>query len=193
MKMVPIEMRRNFSDNSIVSLYFFSLKSKFVAIFVEHFVGASVVANFKARQHGMLYEDTRIGFPTAFSMATSVLLVLVLVCLPIILTIRPILGISNNVGATLWENRTGDRRKQARLSFVYMCSKHNLVLSFGVLRSGIGRATAKLLAAEGACVAATGRNAANLDTLVSEITASGGVAGAFPADVTDDAAVSAGF
>ena len=58
-----------------------------------------------------------------------------------------------------------------------------------VLSSGIGRATAVLFAAQGAKVAATGRNSAALDVLVAEITASGGTAMAVPADVTDDTAV----
>jgi len=56
-------------------------------------------------------------------------------------------------------------------------------------RSGIGRATAKLFAAEGALVGATGRDVAALDALVAEVEALGGSCVAFPADVTDDAAV----
>ena len=55
--------------------------------------------------------------------------------------------------------------------------------------SGIGAATAKLLADNGARVAATGRNRASLDALIETINSSGGEAIAIVADVTDDAAV----
>jgi len=55
--------------------------------------------------------------------------------------------------------------------------------------SGIGSATARLMAAEGARVVATGRNKASLAALVEEIKKAGGVAVAFPADITDDEAV----
>lgn len=55
--------------------------------------------------------------------------------------------------------------------------------------SGIGLAIAKLFAAEGAKVAATGRNQAALDALVQEIVHAGGVAKGFPGDVTQDADV----
>jgi NAD(P)-dependent dehydrogenase (short-subunit alcohol dehydrogenase family) len=55
--------------------------------------------------------------------------------------------------------------------------------------SGIGLATARLFAKEGAIVAATGRNQMALDSLVSEINASGGQAKAFVGDVANDADV----
>lgn len=59
--------------------------------------------------------------------------------------------------------------------------------------SGIGAATAKLLAAQGAKVAALARRKDRLDDLVAEITAAGGIALALAVDVTsqkrvDDAA-----
>jgi|EP00945_MAST-04E_sp_MAST-4E-sp1_P008688 NAD(P)-dependent dehydrogenase (short-subunit alcohol dehydrogenase family) len=52
--------------------------------------------------------------------------------------------------------------------------------------SGIGLATARLFAKEGAIVAATGRNKNALDTLVNEIQQAGGKAKAFPGDVCND-------
>ena len=55
--------------------------------------------------------------------------------------------------------------------------------------SGIGRATARLFAREGAKVAATGRNEDALNSLVTEIENEGGHAIAIPADITDDASV----
>src|SRR5262245_5188348 len=51
--------------------------------------------------------------------------------------------------------------------------------------SGIGRQTARMLAAEGALVVAAGRRRAPLETLVTEITRSGGRADARAADVGD--------
>src|SRR5262249_41080470 len=51
--------------------------------------------------------------------------------------------------------------------------------------SGIGRATALLLAVEGACVVVAGRRRAPLDGLVAEITRAGGRADARTADVGD--------
>ncbi|WP_226633496.1 SDR family NAD(P)-dependent oxidoreductase [Novosphingobium profundi] len=59
---------------------------------------------------------------------------------------------------------------------------------------GIGRAIAKLFAAEGANVAILSRTAANIESVVDEITADGGVALGAPCDVSDrvqiDSAVS---
>ena len=55
--------------------------------------------------------------------------------------------------------------------------------------SGIGRATALLLAQRGAHVIALARSAGPLETLVTEITAAGGRAEAHPADLADPAAV----
>jgi 3-oxoacyl-[acyl-carrier protein] reductase len=55
--------------------------------------------------------------------------------------------------------------------------------------SGIGRATALLLAAEGAQVAALDLAAAPLDAVVAEATAAGGAMRAWPLDVADGAAV----
>jgi len=52
--------------------------------------------------------------------------------------------------------------------------------------SGIGRATAKLLAREGASVVVAARRADALDDLVSEIAADGGEAAAVPGDVKDE-------
>lgn len=52
--------------------------------------------------------------------------------------------------------------------------------------SGIGLATARLFAKEGAKIAATGRNQAALDALVQDIVKEGGVAKGFTGDVTND-------
>lgn len=57
--------------------------------------------------------------------------------------------------------------------------------------SGIGAATAKLLAARGARVAVLARRKDKLDALVSSIKAAGGTALALPVDVTDQASVDA--
>lgn len=57
--------------------------------------------------------------------------------------------------------------------------------------SGIGYATAKLLAGRGAKVAVLARRGDLLDKLVAEITAAGGTALALPADVTDQASIDA--
>ncbi|WP_233608340.1 SDR family NAD(P)-dependent oxidoreductase [Nocardia stercoris] len=54
---------------------------------------------------------------------------------------------------------------------------------------GIGAATARALAAEGARVGVVGRDATALKQVVTEIAASGGTAEAFVADLTDAAAV----
>lgn len=55
--------------------------------------------------------------------------------------------------------------------------------------SGIGRATAELLAARGAAVAVSGLDGPGVDETVKAITAAGGTALAVPADVTDGDAV----
>ncbi len=57
--------------------------------------------------------------------------------------------------------------------------------------SGIGYATAKLLAGRGAKVAVLARRGDMLDKLVEEITATGGTALALPVDVTDQASIDA--
>ena len=54
---------------------------------------------------------------------------------------------------------------------------------------GIGAATCRLLAANGARVAVNGRNEAAIEAVVRDIQARGGTAIAAPADCTDDAAV----
>jgi NAD(P)-dependent dehydrogenase (short-subunit alcohol dehydrogenase family) len=53
--------------------------------------------------------------------------------------------------------------------------------------SGIGRAAAKLFAGEGAQVVAGARRKSELDHLVAEVEASGGIAVALPGDVRDEA------
>lgn len=53
--------------------------------------------------------------------------------------------------------------------------------------SGIGRATARLFAREGAKVVAAARRKPELDALVAEIGAAGGTAAAVPGDVRDEA------
>ena len=53
--------------------------------------------------------------------------------------------------------------------------------------SGIGRATARLFAREGARVVVSGRRQAELNTLVGEIEADGGQAIAVAGDVRDEA------
>jgi 3-oxoacyl-[acyl-carrier protein] reductase len=58
---------------------------------------------------------------------------------------------------------------------------------------GIGRACALKFAASGAAVAVAARNEEKLRVLVSEITASGGKAAAFPMDVADEEQIKAGF
>ena len=55
--------------------------------------------------------------------------------------------------------------------------------------SGMGRATAHLLADEGAAVAVIDRSADGVDTVAGEISAAGGTAAAWVLDVTDAAAV----
>lgn len=57
--------------------------------------------------------------------------------------------------------------------------------------SGIGAATARLLAAEGALVAINGRDPDRCEAVAREIEAAGGTAMAVPADITDADAVSA--
>ncbi|GAB3252503.1 SDR family oxidoreductase [Chitinimonas naiadis] len=57
--------------------------------------------------------------------------------------------------------------------------------------SGIGHATAKLLAAQGAKVAVLARRKGALDQLVAEIESAGGAALALAADVTDQASIDA--
>ena len=54
---------------------------------------------------------------------------------------------------------------------------------------GIGRAVAVALAEEGASVAVTARTEAQVDETVRTIQTAGGIAGAFPADVSDPASV----
>lgn len=56
---------------------------------------------------------------------------------------------------------------------------------------GVGEATARKLAAAGATVLAVARSADRLHDLVASVTAGGGEAVAYPADLTDEAAVSA--
>jgi 3-oxoacyl-[acyl-carrier protein] reductase len=58
---------------------------------------------------------------------------------------------------------------------------------------GIGRAIAKALAAEGALVVLTARDAARLQEVVAEITGSGGTAAALALDVADRGSVEATF
>ncbi|KQY12199.1 SDR family oxidoreductase [Rhizobium sp. Root482] len=64
---------------------------------------------------------------------------------------------------------------------------HNKVAIVTGASSGIGRATARLFAAEGARVVLSGRRRAELDSLVAEIEAEGGTAVAVDGDVRDEA------
>ncbi len=57
--------------------------------------------------------------------------------------------------------------------------------------TGIGRATAKLFAEQGAKLVISARNAGALRSLIDEIEAQGGQAAAFPGDLRDDALASA--
>ena len=57
--------------------------------------------------------------------------------------------------------------------------------------SGVGRAVALAVAAEGAVPALVGRTAADLDATAARVAAAGGRSLAVPADVTDEAAVAA--
>ncbi|WP_108683523.1 SDR family NAD(P)-dependent oxidoreductase [Methyloceanibacter sp. wino2] len=66
--------------------------------------------------------------------------------------------------------------------------KDRIALITGASR-GIGRATAKLLAADGAHVLLLGRNQKRLETVDDEITASGGKATLIPLDLADGAAI----
>lgn len=59
--------------------------------------------------------------------------------------------------------------------------------------SGIARATALLMAREGAAIVAVGRGRAELDQVVAEIVAAGGRAVAAEADIADSAAMRAAF
>lgn len=68
--------------------------------------------------------------------------------------------------------------------------KHKLMLITGA-SSGIGAATAKLAAQEGARVILVARSADKLNRVASEIRSSGGQAYTYPADLTDPQAVSA--
>jgi NAD(P)-dependent dehydrogenase (short-subunit alcohol dehydrogenase family) len=58
---------------------------------------------------------------------------------------------------------------------------------------GIGRATAELLASVGARIAVLDRDAAKASDVAAAITASGSIARAYPADVTDEAGLEAAF
>ncbi|MEM8644454.1 MAG: SDR family NAD(P)-dependent oxidoreductase, partial [Pseudomonadota bacterium] len=66
--------------------------------------------------------------------------------------------------------------------------KDRIALITGASR-GIGRATAKLLAAEGAHVLLIGRNQKTLEAVDDEITSSGGHATLIPLDLADGAAI----
>ena len=57
--------------------------------------------------------------------------------------------------------------------------------------SGMGRATAHLLADEGAHVAVVDVNAAGVDRVVGEITGAGGTARGYAVDLADGAAIAA--
>src|SRR3546814_17198864 len=59
--------------------------------------------------------------------------------------------------------------------------------------SGIGKATAKLLASRGAKVAVTGRTVANLTKTVSELEAAGGQAMAVAMDVSNEESIANGI
>ncbi len=71
-----------------------------------------------------------------------------------------------------------------------LTGKVALVLGAG---SGLGKAIAKGLAAEGARVAVASRTQANVDATVAEITAAGGTALALPWDLADLSVIEANF
>ena len=73
----------------------------------------------------------------------------------------------------------------ATFAIMAQAEKGEVILITGA-SSGIGRATAKFLAASGYRVIATARREAKLKTLVEEIEADGGVAAYIPMDVTKD-------
>ena len=68
---------------------------------------------------------------------------------------------------------------------------NDMVAIIGGASTGMGAATARLFAREGAAVVVAARSAEKLDSLVEDITESGGTALAVPTDANDRAAVAA--
>jgi NAD(P)-dependent dehydrogenase (short-subunit alcohol dehydrogenase family) len=84
-------------------------------------------------------------------------------------------------------DQASDCRQAAAKEDARMFALANKIAIVTGASSGIGRATAKLFAEEGAKIIVSGRRQAELDTLVAEIADAGGTAVALAGDVRDEA------